>query len=525
MKLRAATYSRVSTAAQVEHGTSLADQKRRTKASVVGRGWSHAGHWSDAGESGAKTDRPGLSALLAEVEAGRVDVIVATKIDRVSRSAVGFLNLVERLRRTGCHLVLMDEGIDTSTSAGELVASLLATVAAFERERIRERSYGARRQAAVEGRFVSSTAPFGYRALPAAIGTGKRLEIDTRAAETIRFMYQRLVVDRVPTRQVAVEMNQRGMVTASGGLWTYELLAAWARRPATVRNSGGTWLFQDVKVSMEPILSPSEAGAWLDWQRDTTVAQTPRGPYLLSGYIEAPCGGNAMGRTAGKQTPTYSCRDHYRTKDDPLRHVECLNASVAGVDAAVKSELRRVLAHPDRLQAVVEISADVLTDGLARARLHEKAQHLDRELAEVVAGLRHAGITRREAVSAAVAPIRDAHDAVEREMAALDRQDAANARLANADGLVGRARNAIDGDDTDAWREVFRVLGVRVSIDGFAVCPTCDGTGYGPRTPDDSAPPKCRKCLRMRHLPSLSIGYDDIVTYALGLRLKDARAS
>lgn len=524
MKLRAATYSRVSTAAQVEHGTSLADQKRRTKASVVGRGWTWAGHWSDAGESGAKTDRPGLNALLAEVEAGRVDVIVATKIDRVSRSAVGFLNLVERLRKTGCHLVLMDEGIDTSTSAGELVASLLATVASFERERIRERSYEARRLAAVEGRFVTSTPPFGYRVVKATSGHGKRLEIDPGAAETIRFMYQRLVVDRMSTRKVTAELNERGMLTANSNPWTYELLAAWARRPVTVRNSSGTWLYQDVKVAMDPILTPSEAGAWLDWQRDTTVAQTPRGPYLLSGYIEAPCGSNAMGRTAGKQTPTYSCRDHYRKKGDPARHDECLNVSVADVDATVKAELRSVLADPDRLLAVVEISADVLTSGSARARLHEQAHALDRELADVVAGLRDAGITRREAVAAAVAPIRDAQAAVEREMMALDRRDAANARLANADSLVDVARAAVDDDDFDAWRDVFRVLGVRVRIEGFGDCPACSGTGYSPASGGSTAPTICPKCLRMRRLPLLAIHYDDMVTYALGLRLREERA-
>lgn len=344
--MRAGTYARVSTAAQVAHGTSLVDQGKRTKAAVIGRGWTHVGHFSDAGESGAKVDRRGLNALLSEVAAGRIDVVVATKIDRVSRSAVGFLNLVERLRREGCHLLLIDEGIDTSTSAGELVASLLATVAAFERQRIRERSYGARRQAAIEGRFVSSSPPFGFRVVEAEGGRGKRLEVDPRAAETIKFIYQRLVLDRASVRVVAGELNAQAMPTATGREWTHETLAAWARRPAKVRNASGTWVFQDVKVPIPPIITPLEAAEWFAWQDETRLLQMPRGGYLLSGLLVFPCGRRAMGRTAGKQSPTYSCRDHYRSVGDPLRHTYCHNVTVARTDEVVKAELRAMLGDP-----------------------------------------------------------------------------------------------------------------------------------------------------------------------------------
>ena len=82
---------------------------------------------------------------------------MATKIDRVSRSAIGLLDLIEQLRAHNCHLVLIDEGLDTSTSAGDLTSGLLGVIGGWERRRIAERTTAGRRAAAEhDGRFVGS---------------------------------------------------------------------------------------------------------------------------------------------------------------------------------------------------------------------------------------------------------------------------------------------------------------------------------------------------------------------------------
>lgn len=106
---RIATYARVSTADQADTGTSLADQERRLRAAVVARGARLVDHFVDAGISGALDSRAGLDRLRQAARDGQVDVLMATKIDRVSRSAVGLLALIEELRKCNCHLVLIDE--------------------------------------------------------------------------------------------------------------------------------------------------------------------------------------------------------------------------------------------------------------------------------------------------------------------------------------------------------------------------------------------------------------------------------
>ncbi|WP_169744217.1 recombinase family protein [Knoellia aerolata] len=186
-QVRVVTYARVSTAEQVEKGTSLPDQRRRLAAAVTARAAVLVEHFDDAGVSGALHSRPGLDRLLARVEAGGVDALMATKIDRISRSAVGLLNLVEKLREHGCHVVLIDEGLDTSTPAGDLTFGVLGVIGGWERRRISERTQQSRRAAAQnEGRFVSSTPPFGYRVVSAPSKRGKRLVTDDAQAETIR---------------------------------------------------------------------------------------------------------------------------------------------------------------------------------------------------------------------------------------------------------------------------------------------------------------------------------------------------
>jgi site-specific DNA recombinase len=95
------------------------------------------------------------------------------------------------------------EGIDTRTPAGRMMLQLLGVFAEFERERLRERSQDGHHRRALEGGFVGTTPPFGYRAVPDPAGaTGFVLAIDPTQAACIRAMYRLLVYDRVPLMRV-----------------------------------------------------------------------------------------------------------------------------------------------------------------------------------------------------------------------------------------------------------------------------------------------------------------------------------
>ena len=135
------TYRRVSTAEQAESQAGLDAQRAAILAEAGRRGCSIAGEFSDEGLSGRSLNgRLGLSEALSALRRGEADALVVARLDRLSRSLVDSARLLEQARREKWALVALDLGIDTTTSAGELVASVMASVAAWEGRVIGERT-------------------------------------------------------------------------------------------------------------------------------------------------------------------------------------------------------------------------------------------------------------------------------------------------------------------------------------------------------------------------------------------------
>ena len=132
--LRAVSYTRVSTQEQADSGAGLAAQDSAIAVEIARRGWSVAAAFVDAGVSGkAINSRPGLMSALALLESGGADVLVVSKLDRLSRSLLDFAGVMAMSQRHGWSLVALDLGVDTRTPAGEFLASILASAAQWER--------------------------------------------------------------------------------------------------------------------------------------------------------------------------------------------------------------------------------------------------------------------------------------------------------------------------------------------------------------------------------------------------------
>ena len=132
--MRVAIYVRVSRLDQQPENQIL--ELRRY---VAARGW-EAREFVERGVSGATDRRPALNALLAEVRRRRVQVVVCWKLDRLGRNLTHLVNTLQEFRALAVEFVTLGEGIDTSTPAGRLMFGLLASIAEFERERLRERT-------------------------------------------------------------------------------------------------------------------------------------------------------------------------------------------------------------------------------------------------------------------------------------------------------------------------------------------------------------------------------------------------
>jgi DNA invertase Pin-like site-specific DNA recombinase len=143
-KLRCAVYTRKSSEEGLEQEFNSLDAQREAceayVASQRAEGWVLIpDYYDDGGISGGTLERPALKRLLADVEAGRVDVIVVYKIDRLSRSLMDFTKLVEVFDRNEVTFVSVTQSFNTTTSMGRLTLNILLSFAQFEREVIGER--------------------------------------------------------------------------------------------------------------------------------------------------------------------------------------------------------------------------------------------------------------------------------------------------------------------------------------------------------------------------------------------------
>jgi DNA invertase Pin-like site-specific DNA recombinase len=143
--MRAAIYARVSTLDQDPE-----NQTQELRRYIRARGWT-AAEFVDHGVSGAKDRRPALDALLKEAKRRRFDVVVCWRLDRLGRNLRHLVVLIEELHSLGVAVVSLGEGIDCTTPAGKLQLHILAALAEFERERIRERIHAGLARARREG--------------------------------------------------------------------------------------------------------------------------------------------------------------------------------------------------------------------------------------------------------------------------------------------------------------------------------------------------------------------------------------
>jgi len=142
---RVIAYTRVSTAEQAVSHLGLDAQRSAIEAEIARRGWTDVDvEWiADEGESARSLDRPGIQAALAELAADRAGVLIAAKIDRLSRSVADFCGLVAKATAQGWALVAMNSPADMTTAEGRLMATMLAGFAEFESEMISQRTRAA----------------------------------------------------------------------------------------------------------------------------------------------------------------------------------------------------------------------------------------------------------------------------------------------------------------------------------------------------------------------------------------------
>ena len=218
--VRCAIYTRVSTDQGLEQDFNSLDAQYDASQAYI-RSQAHAGwtllraKYDDGGFSGGNIERPALRRLLEDIRAGKIDVIVVYKVDRLTRSLADFAKLVELFDKHNVSFVSVTQQFNTTTSMGRLTLNVLLSFAQFEREvtseRIRDKIAASKRK----GLWVGGMAPLGYDT------KDRKITVNEAEAERVRTIF-RSYLKLGSLNLLMRDLRERGIVTKVRTLKTGE---------------------------------------------------------------------------------------------------------------------------------------------------------------------------------------------------------------------------------------------------------------------------------------------------------------
>lgn len=213
--LRCAIYTRKSSEEGLDQDFNSLDAQRESCAAYIAsqkhEGWQAVKtHYDDGGFSGGNMERPALKRLLEDIEAGKVNIVIVYKVDRLTRSLMDFAKIIERFDKQSVSFVSVTQQFNTTSSMGRLTLNVLLSFAQFEREvtgeRIRDKIAASKKKGMWMGGFV----PLGYDL------KDRKLLINAREAQTIQHIYRRYL-DLGCVRLLKEDLDRQGIHSKARG--------------------------------------------------------------------------------------------------------------------------------------------------------------------------------------------------------------------------------------------------------------------------------------------------------------------
>ncbi|RNL84875.1 recombinase [Halostreptopolyspora alba] len=495
--MRAATYARVSTEEQTR-GYGIETQIEGCAEYIDRKGWTPAQTYIDEGVSGSLTSRPALDRLLADAEAGRIDVVVVHKYNRIGRVGRAFWRYIWALQDLEVGFVsATQEIVDTTTPTGMAQLQMYAMFAEMDYNTIRDQLQDGLQAKARSGGWVGGQPPYGWR----IEGLGRRgsyLVVDEAESAILRTAHAHLVERGLDVGTTTARLNAMGMVTRSGRPWSVVNLRARLlaesttearvvfRNPARATSGRGAKLTKDGKpqfgesvvIELPPIFEPDEVAELRQALRPTRAGVGPeRRTYPLSGRVFGQCGAHHVGGKGGKSGrevgPVYKCKGRVAHHPGAER---CADSQIpaAELEQRVWDEVVRLLGDPDRLKAMAaewaESAGGSATDHAGRIA------DLDRQIAErndavtrTVTEYARAGLptVAVEAATRALTEELQQLEAMRAEAQAWQAEtETAREAAADLEALATTARDRLADTPPDGRAEVLELLDVRVTVTG-----------------------------------------------------------
>ncbi len=375
MESRVALYTRVSTVEQVK-GVSIETQLDRLQNYAKFKEWIISDEFIDAGWSGKDDNRPGLKRLMATARRGYIDVVVVCKIDRLMRNTRLLLQSVDEFKKLGIRFVAIDDNIDTGEGkTGQLMLTILAAVAEWERERIGERIAEGKHYRISQGRWCSGRTLYGYRWLPKE----QEWVIVEDEAKVVSYIYDLYVNKNFGSMKIPLRLNAEGYRTRIGSAWGFSAINRILIHPG--------YKGQHSKGLEMPVII--DEVTWDLAQRKRQKARSVRSyvkNWLLQGMCVCGECGHSISCIRKKQTKPryYSCRGRY--KDSHLDgSPQCPSPRISAdwLEWVVWEKIKGMLNDGDVLKQNVRNALLVLED--KRNQLGEQTESLDHQI-EIVQG-------------------------------------------------------------------------------------------------------------------------------------------
>ena len=212
-RIRCAIYTRKSSDEGLDQEFNTLDAQHEACAAYIAsqrhEGWKMlTARYDDGGISGGTLDRPALQRLLADIDAGRIDMVVVYKIDRLTRSLADFAKLVERLEAAKCSFVSVTQAFNTSSSMGRPTLNVLLSFAQFEREVTAERIRGKIAASKKKGLWMGGVPPLGYDPHPDP--HRRELVVNEAEAGVVRQLFELYATHRC-LNAVTLEADRLGL--------------------------------------------------------------------------------------------------------------------------------------------------------------------------------------------------------------------------------------------------------------------------------------------------------------------------
>lgn len=347
--MRVALYPRVSGHEQ-EDNYSIPEQIERMKKYCEARDWLVYKIYTDSGFSGSNMDRPGLQDMIKDCKAGKVDMVLVYKLDRLSRSQKDTLYLIEDIfDQHGVAFSSMTENFDTSTPFGKAILGVLAVFAQLEREKIKERTMMGKDSLAQEGKWHGGKwVPIGYDYTEGLLIPN---EYEAMQVQEIA----KLFLKGTPVRTIERLVTEKGF-RHKHGEWEAKTIRRVLSNPVNVGliKNRDKWY----KGIHEPILDQKtfDAIQKLMEERRKEYGTTRPHQSLLGGILYCKNCGGRYARQAYKNAHYYSCYSRSKKMKKMIKDPNCRNKNYRTdeLDTAILAEIRQLIIDPERIAQVRE---------------------------------------------------------------------------------------------------------------------------------------------------------------------------